>query len=103
MAKPNFSWKDKYRELEGHHRIAIQTNGELHKYIEDLENALIFMVSSYEEMEDVVYTKQPNLRVVVPKIQGFGNNMALAKIAKLEFKQPSKSFSEIYEKIKSKR
>lgn len=26
MAKPKFSWKDKYKELESHHRIAVETN-----------------------------------------------------------------------------
>lgn len=73
------------------------------KYIGELEKLLIFMCNSYEEMQTIVFKKQPELRVEVPMIQGFELNIAISKLAKMEIVDPVISMKTMVKKIEENR
>lgn len=78
--------KYKKENTEEHHEF----NNE--KYIQTLENVLIFMCQTYEEQEKILFelAKEGNDALYkLPRIQGSLNLNALFQISKLEFEQPS--------------
>lgn len=76
------------------------------KYIESLENLLIFMCQTHEECENVLFelSKEGNEALFkVPRIQGTSNTIPIAQLAKIEFKQPAYGFKDIKNEILKKR
>lgn len=77
------------------------------EYVESLENLLIFMCQTYEDMQkslmDLYKEEQNEAAFKTPMIQGTGNIIGISKIADLKFNQPSLGFHAIFEKIKESR
>lgn len=75
------------------------------EYIKSLENLLIFMCQTHEETWEVLHrlAKEEGITkpiLEVPTIQGLGNLIPIAQLAKIEFETPKYGFRQVIEKIK---
>ena len=75
-------------------------------YIQSLENALIFMCNTYENITDELYKLAKdgnNAFLRVPLIQGTFNIVQISQIGKLELQEPIHDLKEIKKEILKKR
>lgn len=76
------------------------------KYIESLENLLIFMCKTYVDSEKVLFELAKdgnNALFEVPRIQGTVNTIQIAQLAEIEFQHPEYGFKDIKNEILKKR
>lgn len=75
------------------------------EYVSSLENLLIFMCQTYEEIEQVLFklANEGNEALFkVPRIQGTVNTIPIAQLAKMTFVTPKYGFKTIKEEILKK-
>lgn len=69
-------------------------------YVESLEELLIFMCQTYEDMQGSLFElakKGNHAFTKVPMVQGLSNVIGISRIAKLEFQTPKIGFAEVFE------
>lgn len=74
-------------------------------YVGSLEELLIFMCQTYEEMQDSLLelAKEGNEAFTkVPMIQGYSNTMGISQIAKLKFRTPKIGLAEVFEVLEDR-
>lgn len=80
---------------------------EFSDYVQSLENLLIFMCQSHEDVWSVLSelaAQEKNRTILsVPKIQGLKNQMGITQLAKMEFSPPPFGFSEVVERMTARR
>lgn len=77
------------------------------EYVKSLENVLIFMCKTYDEIEKelVKLVEKENNKAFfkVPRVQGINHVVNISKIGKLKFEQPLYNFKDIFDIMQSKR
>jgi hypothetical protein len=72
------------------------------KYVESLENLLIFMCKNYQKTWKVLMElhKEGNETwIKIPSIQRSCHTIPIAQLSKLEFKKPEHNFRYVYDKL----
>lgn len=78
---------------------------DMEKYIQSLENLLIFMCDTHEAQYKALHAEMKKLgRLLdIPQIQGTSNRVGIAHIGELDFIKPEYGFQEVCEMLKRRR
>lgn len=74
-------------------------------YVESLEELLIFMCQTYEDIQNSLLdlSKEGNNAFIkVPMIQGLSNTITVSRISKLKFRTPKHSFDEVFDVLEDR-
>lgn len=97
----------KIGEMDIMNKTILKDNLNKEEYIESLENLLIFMCKTYDDIDNTLVNlaeKEHNYTCFeVPRIQGLYHVINITKIGNLEFKEPSYGFKEVLEIINARR
>lgn len=72
-------------------------------YVESLEESLVFMCQTYDEMQHSLMelAKEGNKALAkVPMLQGYADTMGVSQIASLKFRAPRVGLTEVFEDLK---